>query len=210
VPCTSRRPARISPAPAPRQISPAARIRRCGVGWASAKARYPAIPPGCRGLGPLPGQRHVGRIQLRHHLAADEPQVRPQRPPRHAGQARRSPGEPLGRRGVQHYLWHRLQAERNRVIGELARGPQQVLRPLLPLRCHLPDHVPGERRRLQRQRRWPPLGDIRGHLGVCRLHEASQAGTFHSKILWKDVRPADLRRCVAWNPARLSARPVTG
>ena len=39
VPCTARRSARISPAPAPRQTSPAARARRAAVGWASASAR---------------------------------------------------------------------------------------------------------------------------------------------------------------------------
>jgi predicted ATPase len=39
VPRTSRRSPRISPAPAPRQISPAARIRRSAVGRASASAR---------------------------------------------------------------------------------------------------------------------------------------------------------------------------
>jgi hypothetical protein len=43
VPRTVRRSARISPAPAPRQTSPAARIRRAVVGCASASARYPAI-----------------------------------------------------------------------------------------------------------------------------------------------------------------------
>ena len=60
-------------------------------------------------LGPLPGQRHVGRIQLRYHPAADEPQVSAQRPPRHAGQPRRAPGEPLGHGRVQQHLRHRLQ-----------------------------------------------------------------------------------------------------
>jgi len=34
---------------------------------------------------------------------------------------------------------------------------------------------------------------------------ASRTGTFHSKLLWKPVRPADLRRCVAWNQAPPSA-----
>ena len=73
---------------------------------------YPAISAGLYGcLGPLPGQRQVRRIQLRHDPAADEPQVRAQRPPRHAGQARRAPGEPLGHRRVQQHLRHRLQAQ---------------------------------------------------------------------------------------------------
>ena len=87
-----------------------------------------------RCLGPLPGQRQVRRIQLRHDPAADEPQVRAQRPPCHAGQARRAPGEPLGHRRVQQHLRHRLKAQPEAVISELARRPQQVLRPLPPLR----------------------------------------------------------------------------
>ena len=45
-PRTSRRSPRISPAPAPRQTSPAARIRRSAVGWAPASARNPAISAG--------------------------------------------------------------------------------------------------------------------------------------------------------------------
>ena len=135
VPRTSRRSPRISPAPAPRQTSPAARIRRPVVGWASASARYPPISAGLYGcLGPFPGQRQVRRIQVRHHPAADEPQVGAQRPPRHPRQPRRAPGEPLGYRRVQHHLRHRLQAQPERVIGQLARRPQQVLRPLPPLR----------------------------------------------------------------------------
>jgi hypothetical protein len=101
------------------------------------------------GLGPFPWQRRIGRIQVRHHPAADEPQVRPQGPPRDAGQARRAPGEPLGHRGVQQHLRHRVQAQAGAEAGELARGPQQALRPLLALRRHLRDHVPGERSRLR-------------------------------------------------------------
>ena len=93
----------------------------------------------------FPGQRHVGRIQLRHHPAADEPQVRAQGAARHAGQARRAAGEPLGHRRVQQHLRHRVQAQADAEVGELARGPQQVLRPLLLLRRHPGDHVPGER-----------------------------------------------------------------
>ena len=61
-------------------------------------------------LGALPGQRQVRRIQLRDDPAADEPQVRAQRPPRRRRQSRRAPGEPLDRRRVQQHLRHRLQA----------------------------------------------------------------------------------------------------
>jgi hypothetical protein len=50
VPRTSRRSPRISPAPAPRQMSPAARIRRSAVGWASASARNPLISAGLQGF----------------------------------------------------------------------------------------------------------------------------------------------------------------
>ena len=46
LPRTSRRSARIRPAPAPRATSPAARIRRSAVGWASASARKPLISAG--------------------------------------------------------------------------------------------------------------------------------------------------------------------
>ena len=106
-----------------------------------------------RCLGPLPRQRKIRRIELRHHPAADEPQVRAQRPPRHAGQPRRAPGEPLGHGRVQQHLRHRLQPQPDAVVGELARRPQQVLRPLPPRRSRLGDHVPGERRRQRRHRR---------------------------------------------------------
>ena len=109
-----------------------------------------------RRLRPVPGQRQISRIQPRHHPAADKPQVRPQCPPRHAGQARCAPGEPLGHRRMQYYLRDRVQAQPDRVIGELARRPQQVLRPLPALRARLGDHVPGERRRPRRHRRRPP------------------------------------------------------
>ena len=44
-----RRSERISPAPAPRQTSAVARIRRGRVGWASASARNPAICDGVYG-----------------------------------------------------------------------------------------------------------------------------------------------------------------
>jgi hypothetical protein len=49
VPRTARRSPRISPAPAPRQTSPAARIRREAAGCASASARNPAISAGLYG-----------------------------------------------------------------------------------------------------------------------------------------------------------------
>jgi hypothetical protein len=74
--------------------------------------------------GPFPGQRRVHRIQLRHDPAADEPQVRAQRPPRHPGQARRAPGEPLGHRRVQQHPGNRLKAQPGTEVGELARRPQ--------------------------------------------------------------------------------------
>ena len=127
-----------------------------------------------------------------------------------AGQARRAPGEPLGYRRVQHHLRHRLQAQPDRVIGELARRPQQVLGPLLPARLHRRDHVPGERRRLRRHRRRPPPRDIAGYRRRFRPHEASREQPVHRNILWTAARPADLRRCVAWNQAQPSARPATG
>jgi hypothetical protein len=43
----------------------------------------------------FPRQRQVRGIELRHHPAADEPQVRAQRAARRAGQSRRAPREPL-------------------------------------------------------------------------------------------------------------------
>ena len=43
-----------------------------------------------RRLGPIPGQRHIGRIQLRHDTAAGEPLVGAQRAARHPGQSRRA------------------------------------------------------------------------------------------------------------------------
>ena len=69
------------------------------VGCASASARYPPISAGCRAVGPFPGQRQIRRIQVRHHRAADEPQVRAQRPPCHPGQPGSAPGEPLATEG---------------------------------------------------------------------------------------------------------------
>jgi hypothetical protein len=48
---------------------------------------------------------------------------------------------------MQQHLRHRVQAQADAEVGELARGPQQVLRPFFLLRRYLGDHVPGERRR---------------------------------------------------------------
>ena len=59
LPRTSRRSPRISPAPAPRQTSPAARIRRPVAGCASASARYPPISAGLYGA--LARSRGSGR-----------------------------------------------------------------------------------------------------------------------------------------------------
>ena len=121
LPRTSRRSPRISPAPAPRQTSPAARIRRPIVGCASASARKPAISAGLYGF----LARSLGSgISAGYSCGtppADEPQVRAQRPPRRAGQAGRAPGEPLGHRRVQHRLRRRIQAQPERIIGEPAR-----------------------------------------------------------------------------------------
>ena len=115
LPRTSRRSPRISPAPAPRQTSPAARIRRSARGLRVRQRQEPGDLRRAVGrLGPLPGQRQVRRVELRHHPAADEPQVRAQRAARHARQPRRAPGEPLGGRRVQQHLRHRLQAQPDR------------------------------------------------------------------------------------------------
>jgi hypothetical protein len=46
---------------------------------------------------------------------------------------------------VQHHLRFRVQAQPDRVIGQLACRPQQVLRPLLPRRPSRRDHLPGVR-----------------------------------------------------------------
>ena len=70
VPRTWRRSARISPAPAPRQTSPAARIRRAASGWASAEREVAVDLRRAVGrLGALAGQRRVRRGQLRDHPA---------------------------------------------------------------------------------------------------------------------------------------------
>ena len=93
------------------------------------------------------------------------------------------------------------------VIGELARRPQQVLRPLPPRRCRFRRSRPG---------RTPPpaatpttaaTARYKRPPRLFRLHEASRAATFHRNILWKAAGPADLRRCVAWNQAPPSTRP---
>ena len=111
----ARRSARISPAPAPRQTSPAARIRRATRGLRVGQRQVPGDLRRAVGrLGPLAGQRRIRRGQLRHHPAGDEPQVRAQRPPRHAGQPRRARGEPLDHRRVQQHLRHRVQPEPDR------------------------------------------------------------------------------------------------
>jgi hypothetical protein len=43
-----------------------------------------------------------------------------------------------------------VQAQPETEVGELARRPQQVLRPFLAARGHRRDHLPGERRGLRR------------------------------------------------------------
>ena len=99
-------------------------------------------------LGPLPGQRHIRRIQLRDRAAGDEPLVGAQRAARHPGQPRRAPGEPLDHRRVEHHLRLQGQTRRGRVVRE-ARRPQQVLRPLPPAWHGQRHDLPGERRRLR-------------------------------------------------------------
>jgi hypothetical protein len=83
---------------------------------------------GIRGLGPLPRQRRILRVQGRDDGPAEEPQVRAQRPPGGPGQARRVHSESPGHRRVQQHLRRRIQAERDRPAGQLAGGPQQVTR----------------------------------------------------------------------------------
>jgi hypothetical protein len=64
LPWTSRRSARISPAPAPRQTSAAPRIRLSQVGCAFASARYPLISAAAYGgLARSRGQRDVRRVK---------------------------------------------------------------------------------------------------------------------------------------------------
>jgi hypothetical protein len=67
---------------------------------------------------------------------------------------------------VQHRLRHKIQPQPDRVIGELPGCPQQVLRPLTPLRPGPRDHIPGERGRLRRHRRRPPPPYIDGNISI--------------------------------------------
>ena len=122
--------------------------------------------------GPLPGQRQVRRIELGHHPAPGEPQVRAQRAARRTRQPRRAPGEPLGGRRVQQHLRHRLQPQPDCPVREPARRPQQVLRPFPAFRPGPGDHVPRERGRRRRHRRRPPPPDIGGNLSIRRTHTA--------------------------------------
>ena len=103
--------------------------------------------------------------------------------PRRARQARRAPGEPLSGRRVQHHLRHRLQPEPDRVIGELAHGPQQVLRTLPPARRRQRHHLPGERRRLRRHRRRPPAGDIAGDRASSRRRRSRTGRPRHTVLI---------------------------
>jgi hypothetical protein len=107
-------------------------------------------------LGPLTGQRHIGRVQVRHHLPGDEPQAGAQRPPRRPGQARPVRGEALDHRRVQQHLRHRVQPDEDAVAGELAGRPQQVLGPVPAQRPARRDDLPGERRCLRRGARRRP------------------------------------------------------
>ena len=68
--------------------------------------------------------------------------------------------------GQRHHLRRCPQPQPDRVVGQLARGPQQVLRTLLPARPHRRDHIPGEHRRLRRHRRRLPAPDIGGNIGI--------------------------------------------
>jgi hypothetical protein len=108
------------------------------------------------GLAPLPGQRRVRGSQCGNDTAGQKPQVGAQRAARRAGQARSADREPPGHRGMQQHLRDRIQAQADRVISELARRPQQALRPLPAARRH---HYPGEIRRLWRHRGRLPSGD---------------------------------------------------
>ena len=133
VPCTARRSARISPAPAPRQTSPA-RPHPPGQRGLRVGQREIAgdLRRAVRLLGSLPRQRHVRRIQLRHRPAADEPQVGAQCPARHAGQPRRACA--VNRSitdGCSSTSGTASRPSADAVVGELGRRPQQVLRPLL-------------------------------------------------------------------------------
>ena len=116
-------------------------------------------------LGPLAGQRRISGVQVRHHLAGDEPQVGAQRPPRRPGDPRRVRGEPLDHRRVQQHPGHRLHAQPDRPAGELARRPQQALRPVPAPGRGSGDHLPGELRGRRRgARSGLPPGHVGGHL----------------------------------------------
>jgi len=73
---------------------------RCGLGGGEGKVAGD-LARRVRSPGPAAGQGRISRVQVRHHLAGGEPQVRPQRPPRRPRQARPVRGEPLGHRRVQ-------------------------------------------------------------------------------------------------------------
>jgi len=135
------------------------RIRRSAVGCASAqgeegrrsaRAAYGA-------LARSRGQRHVSRVQLRHHLAGDEPLVGAQAsgaPPR-TGPARAA-GEPLDHRRVQHRLRRQFQAHRGRVVGQLSRRPTAgSFARSCPSGCTAATTSRANARRLRRHRRRP-------------------------------------------------------
>ncbi len=103
-----------------------------------------------RSGGVLAGQRRARGVQVRDHRPGQEPQVGAQRPPGHPAQSGGVRGEPLDHRRVQQDLRGRLQAQPHPVPGELARGPQQVLRPFPPGRSSPRHHRPGELRCLRR------------------------------------------------------------
>ena len=80
LPRTPRRSGAVSPAPAPRQTSPAARIRRASGGLRVSQRQVAGdLGRAVGSLGPLPGQRRIGRGQRRDHPPGQEPQVGAQR-----------------------------------------------------------------------------------------------------------------------------------
>src|ERR1019366_6522760 len=69
--------------------------------------------------------------------------------------------------------------------------PQQVPRPLPPLRPRRGDHLPGERRRLRRHRRRPPPRDIAGARASTPRRRHSRTGcTAHTVYIQPDMPPA--------------------
>ena len=170
LPRTARRSARMSPAPAPRQISPPGRVppRRRGLGGGAGEIAVDLRLP-IRGLGVLAGQRRVRRGQRRNDHPGQEPQVGAQRPPGHPRQPRRVRGKPLDHRGVQQHPWHRIQAQPDRPVREPACGPQQVLRPFPPTRRRLGHDCPGEASGLRGHRGRLPAGDVAGDPGLRHL-----------------------------------------